>query len=775
MKWGGKMKRILTLQKSFFKKNLKDIISFSIILFISTILLTSSLVVNNNIDKEYNKKHQRLNTANCFFTISKLQYSDDLIDNIKSIEDVKKVQKQEGVFLTIPVMMEDSLQDQNIIFYNYENEININKFDLIQENENVGQKCIYLSNYTYIHSGLNLNDNFEFEINNKKYYYNIGGVIEEMQYGNYSSSIMAEYLSKSAYDEILEDNKENEVVTISIKSDNSYDTYNEISKYLADENINVLSKNYDEQSKSQRLAIANILVLIISVFSLLVLIVSLLVSKFKISESIEEEITNMGVLKALGYTSNEIIISIIIPYVMMGMIVTLVGISLSLYVTPILAKVIEMQSGFIWSPKFDIKSYIEVLAINVGLILLFTLLSAKKIKKLNPINAIRGIENNKASKNYFEIDKTKGNIGFVLMLKNFINSIKQNLLLGIVIFFITTIGSFAGILYYNVNMNPINFINTLVEEHPSVVITQKSDIKDRLRKYDNVKNIIYYDEMQTINFEGNSYKTFVSETYKDLANDLCYEGNNPSKANEIAVGSKIKEKYNLKIGDYIETKKNGNVYKYKVTGFIQSVNYSGEVFELTLDGYKNLERDYEPKVLYVYLNNDDLSSDFIDKAKEDFKDEIEGTVNYVESMNSATTMYVSLVSMSCIVIIIITVLLIYLILYILISSIILKRKQELGIFKAIGYKNKQLIYQLIGGFLPSLILSTVIGVIINKLYMNNIYTAIFKTVGAYKISFNYPTIIFVILGLAIIISTILIELLLSKKIKRISVYSLIKD
>lgn len=769
------MNRILTLQKNFFKKNIKDIISFSIILFISTILLTSSLVVNNNIDKDYNEKHQKLNTANNFFTISKLQYNDDLLEHIKNIKGVNEAEKQEGILVTIPIMMEDSMQDQNIIFYNYENERAINMFDLVQKNTTINNKSIYLANYTYIHSGLKLNDKFEFELNNQKYSYTIDGVIEEMQYGNYSSSIIAEYLSKSAYDEILENNKESQVVTISIKSDNSYDTYNEVSKYISSENIEVLSKNYDEQSKTQRLAIANILVLIISAFSLLVLIVSLLVSKFKITESIEEEVTNMGVLKALGYTSNEIITSIIMPYLIMGIFVSLLGIGLSLYVTPALAKVIEMQSGFIWNPKFDIKSYLITLLTNVGLILVFTLSSAKKIKKLNPINAIRGIQNNKTTKNYFEIDKTKGNIGFVLILKNFINSTKQNFLLGIVIFFITIISSFAGILYYNVNMNPINFINTLVEEHPSVIITSNNNIMDKLKEYDNVKNVIYYDETQTINFEGNSYKTFVAQNYKDLANDLCYEGRNPNNADEVAVGSSIKEKYNLKIDDYIETKKSGNTYKYKVVGFIQSVNYSGEVFELTLDGYKNLENEYKPKTLYVYLNNDDLSDEFIEKVKEKFENEIIGTVDYVESMNSASTMYVSLVSTICIVIIVVTVILIYLILYILISSIILKRKQELGIFKAIGYKNKQLIFQLIGGFLPSVLFATIVGIILNKLYINKIYTIIFKTVGAYKISFDYPTIIFVILGLAIIISTILIELFLSKKIKKISVYSLIKD
>ena len=762
------MSRILTLQKNFFKKNLKDIISFSIILLISTILLTSSIVINNNIDKEYNLKHDRLNTANVFFTINKSDYNDEILNDIKSIEDVNsEVEKHEGIFLSIPVMMEDAKQDQNIIFYKYDDKRTISKFDLVNENSKLNDQSVYLANYTYIHSGLNINDLFEIELNDKTYSFVIDGVIEEMQYGNYSSSIIGEYLSKRAYNELLEQNEKNEVVTILMKSDNSYDTYNRVSKYFSSKDIDIINKNYDEQSKTQRLAIANILVFIISAFSLLVLIVSLLISKFKITESIEEELANMGVLKALGYTSNEIITAIILPYILMGVLVSFIGFGLSLYVTPILAQIIEMQSGFRWIPKFDFVSDSIVFMVNLGLIFVFSLLSARKIKTVNPINAIRGIEPGKDNKVHFEIDKTKGNISFILMLKNFVTSKKQNVLLGIVIFFITILSSFAGILYYNVNMNPIHFINTLVEEHPSVVVTVKSDIKEELKKYENVSNIVYYDEMQTINYQNNSYKALISETYQNLANDLCYEGHNPIKSDEIAVGSSIKDKYDLKIGDFIETKKNGHFYKYEVVGFIQSVNYSGEIFELTLDGYKHLDTNYESRVLYVYLENEDLSGDFIKQIEKDFDEKIVSTLDYAESMNSASTMYVSLVSLICIIIIIVTAILIYLILYILISSIILKRKQEWGIFKSIGYKNNQLILQLIGGFLPSVIFATILGMILNKLYINRIYTTIFKGVGVYKISFEYPIIIFVGIAVAIIISTIVIELLLSKKIKKI--------
>lgn len=769
------MSRIFNLQKNFFKKNLKDILSFAIILLVSTVLLVSSFVINLGISQAYDAKHEELNTANAFFTFSSSEYQDELLDDIKQIQNVAEAEAKKGILMTISVEMEGSPQDQNVIFYNFHDGQKINQFSLVTQNHGVSTPNIYLTNYTYIHSGLNQDDMFKFTIGDQEYLYNIGGVIEEMQYGNYSSSIIAEYLDEVTYQDFLELNPDKEVVTISVRGDNSEALYNDISKYLSQQNINVFSKNYDAQSKTQRLAIANILVLIITAFSLLILIVSLLVSKFKITESIEQEIANMGVLKALGYTSNEIITSVIAPYLMTNVVVSIAGILLSTLVTPVLAKVVEMQSGFIWQPGFDLKSYLLVFLINFMLVLIFALVSAHKIKKLNPINAIRGIETNKPRKNHFEIDKTKGNIELVLIFKNFVYSLKQNLLLGIVIFFITIVSSFVGILYYNVNANPMNFINTLVEEHPSVIVEAESDIKNELKELDNVKNVIYYDETQTVNFKDNSYKTFISEDYQDLANDLCYEGHNPETTNEITVGSSIKEKFNLKLDDDIEISKGEVSHKFKIVGFVQSVNYSGEIFELTMDGYKTLDAEYAPRFLYVYLNDESLASDFVKQAKQNFGDEILNTTNYVESMDGASAMYISLVSAICVIIAIVAALLVYLVLYIIISSIILSRKQELGIFKAIGYKSSQLVNSVVGGLLPSVIVATVIGVIVSRLCIDAMFTTIFSTVGAYKISFIYPLAVFIMLGCIIAISATIIGLFLSRRIKKISVYSLIKE
>lgn len=196
---------------------------------------------------------------------------------------------------------------------------------------------------------------------------------------------------------------------------------------------------------------------------------------------------------------------------------------------------------------------------------------------------------------------------------------------------------------------------------------------------------------------------------------------------------------------------------------------------MTIDGYKELDNSYLPKTMYVYLENEDKAEDFINQIKDEYDNDIISSMNYAESMDSAMNMYVALISTICIVIIVVTLLLIYLILYILISSIITKRKQELGIFKAIGYENKQLIRQLIGGFIPCTIIGTLLGFIISKIFMSNIYNEIFKVVGACKVSFEYPVMVFLGIIILIILSTIIIGTILAKKIKKISVYSLIKD
>ena len=115
------------------------------------------------------------------------------------------------------------------------------------------------------------------------------------------------------------------------------------------------------------------------------------------------------------------------------------------------------------------------------------------------------------------------------------NTKKQNLLLGIVLLLITIIASFVCILYYNVNVYPYNFANTLTEESPSLVYKMKEDIEEEISKIDNIVKTIYYDMVKNIQYKDNTYDVFVAESFNNLRNDICYEGKNPEKNDEIAI------------------------------------------------------------------------------------------------------------------------------------------------------------------------------------------------------------------------------------------------
>lgn len=770
------MERNTTLSAYFFKKNISSVLSFGIILSIATILFTASVVVHRNIKGSYDRKFAELNTANAFFTIPVLYYSDDIISDIQNIPFVQDVEVRNGIYSRAKIEVDGKNQDENLLFYNLADYREMNKYETVAGTppSTIGTNSLYLTNYTYIHSGKNIGETFEFSIGEEKYSYAIAGVLEEMQYG-YHSGPISEYLTADAYERFRENNIAREVATISVKSDESEKVYDNIAKYLSAKAIPILYKDYDIQLKYVCFGVVDIIILILVVFSTILIAISLLVSKFKIGQSIDEEIANMGVLKAIGYTSKDIITAIVIPYILCGLLSTLVGIVLSPIVAHLLGTTVEIQSGFIWQVCTDLKVYVFVAGMNFGLIAIFSLQAAAKIRKLNPINAIRGLDEAKKTKNRIEIERTKGNIEILLILKNFLNTLNQNILLGTVLFFITLISGFVATLFYNVNVKPQNFVDTLVEEHPSVVLTFEENIEEELQNFENVRKVITYEAVQNVIFADKSYDIFVTPNFELIENDLCYEGRNPFFSDEVAIGSSLQEQYDIHLNDIIEMSKNGKSYRYKVTGFIQSVNYKGKAIEMTTDGYKNLVEDYVPKTFYVYLEDETKSSAFIAQVEDMYKDKIVSTVDYVESMESASISLISMISIISIVIIAITVLLIYLILYILISSIITRTRRELGIYKAIGYRNIQLMRQLVGGFMPSALISTAIGLAVSKLFMNSMYLTVFKSLGIYKINFDYPLLMFFATSIIIVLSTALIGIIISRKIKNISVYALIRE
>ena len=258
-----------------------------------------------------------------------------------------------------------------------------------------------------------------------------------------------------------------------------------------------------------------------------------------------------------------------------------------------------------------------------------------------------------------------------------------------------------------------------------------------------------------------------------MSNDLCYLGENPDEKDEIALGSAFEGKYN--IGDKIEIQNGDIACSYEITGFVQSVNYQGNVCEFSLEGYEGLNSEKLVPTLYVYLNNAADTEKIVKEIEKSYGDKIISVMNYQKMAETTQEMYSGITSVIVVVIFILTILIVLFVLYIVIKTLLVQQKQELGIYKAIGYSNKQLMVQMIGSFLPSSVAAVLLSSVLGLIYVPHINQFIFQTIGAMKNNMEVSFVFLMIFALVQITANLIISILLTKPIKKISAYALIKE
>lgn len=761
------------------KKDKGSYISFGIVVLITAIMLNLAFVLLFQVDKAYDEKFDKLNTASINVTIPAMQNTDSLISDIKVLNGVAAVEYREAVFSEAVIKdFRDTDFSMNTLFYNIDDSRNMNKLEIKEEKSEMTENSIYLPLYVASFGEFALDDEIVYEIGDTKHTFLVSGIAEEMQYGNYGKGLMGAYLPAEVYKRFSEQHKAQTVTEYSIITSGDITALqNDISDLLEEKGIAMLTSCDRFSTKDTRTMVCNLIILVLSAFAMIILLVSVFLCKFRISNSIEEDMVNMGVLKALGYTGNMIIAGVVLPYLMVTLVASLMGVALSYAVLPSLAELLTLQAGFSFELAFDIRGLICVAVILAVIVAFFTYTAAKRIRRLQPINAIRGNgEGRSIKKNYFPLEETHGKTKLLLVLKQTFSNGKQNILLFGVSFVLTILVAFASTMFYNVIVEPDNFISTLSEEMPQIIVTPEAnyedELSDELKSNSEIRSVLKY-SVGTVNIKDMPVTVFACENFSRVANDLCYLGENPDEKDEIALGSAFEGAYN--IGDRIEIQSGDISCSYEVTGFVQSVNYQGNVCEFSLEGYKALNSETFVPTLYVYLNNASDTARIVEEIEESYGDKIVSTMDYQKMTETTQEMYSGITSVIVVVIFVLTILIVLFVLYIVIKTLLVQRKQELGIYKAIGYSNKQLMVQMIGSFLPSSIAAVLLSSALGLVYVPQINQFVFQTIGALKNNMEVSFAFLMIFAFVQITADLTISILLTRPIKKISAYALIKE
>ena len=744
------MNKMSTLTLHNLNKAKGQYISFGVFICLTAFIINIALVLAFQTFNAYDSLFDKLSTADLNFIIPQIQDNIDLLTEVEGIDGVSIVEKHGGVFTPVTVReFAGSDFDMNTVFYNLDEERTLNMLDITEYSEESGSS-VYIPMYMKELGGFTEGGSIVYSIDGKEHTYDISGIVLEMQYGNYGTGMIGGYFPETVYEDFAEKYRNNVIAEYSIKTTGTAELNeikNTISEMLREKGITLLNISDRDTSKQTRTMVCTLLIVIFLALAAIILVVSIFISNFRIRSAIEGELAQMGVLKAVGYTSNLIIASTIMPYMLVGIAATVIGIALSYAVLPFVADILAIQSGFSYTPDFDIMALLIVILTLTCAILLFSYISAGKIHRLEPINAIRGITG----------DESAG----------------QNILLFIVSFGIMVLLSFAGTLLYNVNVRPDNFMNTLSEELPSVIFTAEdekmTELKELLENDSRVRLFMEYASVP-VSYEDGSLTAFVCEDFSKLTNDICYEGHSPVKDNEIAVGNAISDGF--PIGAEIEITVGSKSADYIVTGYIQSVNNAGSVCQLTSEGYEKIGDTTNSVNVYLYNKNADV---FINEYEENHDAVIKSSVNFEQMSENGRMMYTGIVSVIVMILFVISVLMVLLVLYVIINSMISRRRQELGIYKAIGYSNRQLTVKTALEFIPVVAVASIISVIAGLWYLPAINNIIFSLIGAVKNHFEVSVWILIVFAMMFTAVAFLISVLLSAPIKKITAYSLLKD
>lgn len=786
-KWGGKVK-IMNLALANIRKSKSATASLFIFILVAALLLNIGLMVITQVSAFFDSKVEQLKDPHVITMMEYASYDSNYEEFIANYSGVTETETEEIIIMNIAKFnFGNSELASNATIFNADDKRSIGALKLIEKLNTSSANDIFIPYSFKTNGGYKLGENFTIHYQEKDYDYRIAGFFETTMMGTTSDGIIKFMLPETSYQVLADelDNVSKGLIISAVMEDKTQSTNllsdftKEFPQTTVDETTSYIWGLEIEMVKSANTLTINIVAMILVAFATIIVLVSLIVIKYRVSNSIEDGMTNIGTLKAIGYTSGQILSSFILQFTLIAFSASVVGIALSYALMPLIGGIISTLSGLVWIQSFDmIVNLISIFFVTICVVIV-TFITAFRIRKIQPVVALRGgIHTHSFRKNHFPLENTGGGLHFLLAIKSMLLNAKQNIMILLIIIFLTFASVFSVVLYYNIASDKTAFVNLFGAEPSNVMIFVKSDADTRellshIKQMDDVRKVNIFD-LITTKIDGQTVYTNVTDNYNNLENNIVYEGRQPKHENEISISWVVSNQIDKGIGDTVDVEYGAETVSFLVTGLSQSIGNLGQIASLTMEGIQQLQSDYKGTTLHIYLDGTS-NKDFIKNVQEQYGNYIVDTLDIDENIESQTRMYTAAIFAVMVMVLAINVLVVVMILYLVVTTMITKRKKEFGVMKAIGYSTIQLMNQISISFLPVIITGVVIGGVLGLFFTNPMLSVLLSSVGVKRLDFIIHLPIILMLCVGILILAYIVSMFVALKIKKISAYSLITE
>lgn len=775
---GGNMGKYFLIARSNLRKSKGQTVAIIVLIILAAFLLNLWLMISIDYSANFSRQHDALNAEHVMFTIDDEsgEAHDFLKMKLDNDEKVEQYRLDSCLQMTGTFEYNDGEMNTWLVFMEKELALNrnIGKSEIVEEgNLDSG---IYMP-LLYKTKDIDIGKSIEISIGSNVMEYTICGFFNNIMMGSNNCGLTQMMLTKDKYEELGELNYALKSTLCSIrlldKNDNlNYEAYikSVVSKQFPNA-TSIIGNDYDMVFQARYIS-QSICSMVISAMAAFVLLIALAVMVSNIINYIQVSMNNLGALKATGYTSLQLIRSLLLQFLGLTFIASLVGVAISYISFPSLNAMMIAQTGIPYKIRFLPIPMLLALLILGGATALAVWLAARRIKKIEPIIALRsGVQTHNFKRNHIPLDKTKAPLNLSLALKTTLSGAKNNVAICITMFALSFVVAFSGVMSANIIADTTPFINLIIGETADSCINVKPEYEEEFLKEvkqdSRVKKAYLYTTANVTHVEGAELLATVGD-FENVNNpNIIYQGRFPKYDNEIALGAKYAKEKSFEIGNEIEIVSNGKTEKFLICGLTQITNYLGRDCLITREGYEHFGKLTNASY-YINLAEDVDVNAFNEEIKEKFPGQLNSTINIAAVVETGANIYVSLMRIIVIVILFISVIIITFVLYLLVRTMLNNKMRDYGILKSLGFTTGQLILQTALSFMPAIVVSSIIGLVISGVTINPILSLFFSGLGILKCTFVIPVDFMAIVGAGLILLSFAITCLLSLKIKKIA-------
>jgi putative ABC transport system permease protein len=781
------MKNIWMLAAANLRKQKGQTVSLLIFVFIAVMLLNIGLVITLRIEIFFHEQAELNHTAH-LTSIYKARANsiEEGKQFLENHSDVNEIEMTNAIGGYGNYYLNGMVMQGFLIFSQVDKNQKMDPPTLMVDSLPLTGNAIYIPYTLLLNGAYQLGDTINFILGGKDLHFTIAGATKEIMFGSQTDPFFRIYLSDENYHIIKNQFPNNELTLLSarIKPKTSSSVFAaEYGKNVSSDGL-IWSSSYD-MAKSGRINFAMIAAYMIVTFSMILLIVSLIVIRFRIINSIEDSMINIGVQKAIGYRSIQIMLTIVLQFALIAFVGGIFGVAILQVMIPIIMKIWKSMLGLIWIPQFDFAAAIVSISIVLFTSIIVSLITSHRINALHPLIALRrGLSTHSWNKNYFPLDNMRAPLNLLLALKIIMQNKKQTISISLIVA-VVTIVSFVGITFsYNLNERRMEFARSIFGEIPSIdVLIMLNEgnsgelFKNNIMQRYEVRKVFGYtgNRPTSLDIDGSAVLVITAEDCSLLESDMMIEGRYPKHNNEIALGTLVLKAAKKKVGDTVIVG-NGKINReYLVTGIVQTTEGNGFNGLINGDGMRLLKPDFNFLDYAVYLHEDISAKIFIEHVQategnifEVIIDEQNQVNNLLDSISGLFFAVTAVIGIASIIVII-------LVLYMTIKTAILQRRKDLGIQKAFGFTSFQLMNQIALNMTPIILLGILTGEVIGILSVNKIIIGMLSSLGISKLQLVIPVEQTIILSAALLLLAYVVSMLIAWRIRKISAYTLVTE